>query len=269
MAVDRVGRESESSRGHYLTIAIAFQPAALTKLAKIPNARNFGLLSRFLFCIPKGLTGTRTGLPKAIPEQTKGNWAALLYRLAEMDTSIIRMSSEARELMYAWKDEIELRLAPKGDMARIADWGGKLERGQLARIAGILHCCEQLSPATAPMSVATIRRAIKLCHYYIEHAKRAFRQMESPLADDAAKLLKYLNKTNKAAGFTLLDAYGPQRWTAEHGREVLKELEKLGYVALVDKKKWEVIAPYCAETIEPEPMVAFEPAPEPAAGGIE
>ena len=63
------------------------------------------------------------------------------------------------------------------DLEDMSDWGGKCA-GTALRIAGILHCVEnRISPDKTLVSGRTMKRAIKITEYFLEHPQYAYSVM--------------------------------------------------------------------------------------------
>ena len=84
------------------------------------------------------------------------------------DMPIIRLDGDALDVYRQFSEKIEARLLT--DLEDMSDWGGKCA-GTALRIAGILHCVEnRISPDKTLVSGRTMKRAIKITEYFLEHA---------------------------------------------------------------------------------------------------
>lgn len=75
-------------------------------------------------------------------------------------------------------NDVESRLAEDGDLRPISEWASKVA-GAVARIAGGFHVAEHAAgrPGDVPVSAPTVRAAVEIGYYFIEHAKAAFALM--------------------------------------------------------------------------------------------
>jgi hypothetical protein len=131
-----------------------------------------------LFSVHKSLVGKRDLKIRSIPEDLHAKWKQTLERLWRLPKGVIYLSPEAEELQREFALSLERRIGDNGDLNYIADWIGKLQRGQSSRLAAIIHCLEHNDPCNTPVSPATMRRSIGLCKYYLGHAKRAFEMLK-------------------------------------------------------------------------------------------
>jgi hypothetical protein len=100
----------------------------------------------------------------------------------------IPLSDTARKLLIAFKGQLEPRLGVGGDLQTIADWGNKLP-GVVARIAGVLHVGEVGGDDALGESIPpeTLRRAVEVGNYAIDHARAAFGLMGADATTVLAK----------------------------------------------------------------------------------
>jgi len=193
-----------------LTLALAVQPAIIANLAKNQDMRSQGLLARFLYSIPTSRVGSRHIETNPVPDNVRKAYHDVVRQLAtatveggEPFTSfgqlpMLSLSEEAKQLHRAFRAEIEPRLI--GDLAEIADWGGKWA-GAVARIAGILHFAQGVR-VTEKVSEATMGAAIEIGRYLLVHAMAAFGVMgQTPEDADAKAVLAWVIKA-KLSEFT-------------------------------------------------------------------
>ena len=143
----------------------------------------------------------------------------------------LTLSAEALAMFQELRLETEKRLI--GDLADMADWAGKW-CGAVGRIAGILHCAE-FGPA-GDVSGATMRSAIAIGRYLIEHARAAFGLMSTDaLEEDSAAVIAWATRT-KRTQFTMreLSRLGPREVVRDKKRRVavVEALYDLGRVEL-------------------------------------
>lgn len=187
--VDRAGGK-ELSCNPCLSIASMIQNGVLHQLAELQDSRVSGLLSKFLYTLPKSIVGVRTVKDYVIPTEHETAWAALLKSLTEIpDRTTLTLSDGAKTVHNSFCRHIESELGNKGKFQHIADWCGKLQSGQQLRIAAMLHCMEHADHFTTEISEATQRRAVAFCNYYLDAALKIFEIFENPHADVCKKIL--------------------------------------------------------------------------------
>ena len=132
----------------------------------------------------------------------KADFNDLICRLLDIpdigEPRVLHLSKEADKLAEDFFQEIEAGLT--NELEAIDGWAGKLH-GQTMRIAGVFHCCEHVENAyNVPVSGETMKNAIGMGRYFLEHAKVAFAIMglsDSPVVKDAKYILKRLDESGK------------------------------------------------------------------------
>lgn len=237
--VDRKGRPSETIQDPALTLLLMAQPQVLTEIAGNADFSGKGLLARFLYSLPASKVGGRTYRTKPIPADMRDAFCQTLAAMLEVQAShtgpaqIIRLSDEADALSEAFANVLELRLC--GDLADVEGWAGKYH-GQVARIAGILHCFENGPDAGAELLTGgTFQAAATIGAYFLAHAQAALTHAgltKTPLRRDAEYLWRRLQTGGKAY-FTRKEVLRLcQRFDAESLRPPLEELARRGYIKL-------------------------------------
>ena len=133
----------------------------------------------------------------------------------------------------AFANALEPRLC--GDLADMEGWAGKYH-GQVARIAGILHCFENGPDAGAELLTGgTFQAAATIGAYFLAHAQAALTHAgltKTPLRRDAEYLWRRLQTGGKAY-FTRKEVLRLcQRFDAESLRPPLEELARRGYIKI-------------------------------------
>ena len=239
MRVDRKGRPSETIQDPALTLLLMAQPQVLTEIAGNADFSGKGLLARFLYSLPASKVGGRTYRTKPIPADVRDAFCQTLAAMLEVQAShtgpaqIIRLSDEADALSEAFANVLELRLC--GDLADVEGWAGKYH-GQVARIAGILHCFENGPDAGAELLTGgTFQAAATIGAYFLAHAQAALTHAgltKTPLRRDAEYLWRRLQTGGKAY-FTRKEVLRLcQRFDAESIRPPLEELARRGYIKI-------------------------------------
>lgn len=198
LRVDRKGREPEHIPAPALTLGLMFQPSVLQAIATNRQFRGRGLLARVLYSLPTSKVGRRDPDPAPInPEVVTAyndHISALAAGLAQWngDPAVLVLTEEARAEMVDLLREVEPMLVGDGDLATLADWGGKYA-GAVARITGMLHLGShgpQQGPRT-PVARATVLDAKRVGEYFRACAINLFAEIRAdPGTDDALYVLE-------------------------------------------------------------------------------
>lgn len=239
--VDRMGRPSEQINRPALSIALAIQPDVVRNLADKPGFRGKGLLARFLFVVPPSKVGSRNVSPATITEMDRRAYHDLIHALIALplpaESIRISLSADARESLRRFMVALEPRLGAGGDLAHMADWGGKLA-GAILRMSILLHMADRVhesTPWTTPVSVYTLDSAIEIGVCLTEHARAAFAMMGAdPDIIAAGHLLAWILRM-APDGFIERDAFNATRGrfkTMTAFRVALAKLTEHGYVRI-------------------------------------
>ena len=242
--VDRKGRPSETIQDPALTLLLMVQPKVLADIMGNADFSGEGLLARFLYCLPVSRVGARAYRTKPIPADVRAAFDHALAPLLEMQAShtgpaqIIRLSDEADALSEAFALSLEPRL--HGDLADIEGWAGKYH-GQVARIAGVLHCFENGPDAGAELLTGgTFQAAATIGAYFLAHAQAALTRAgltKTPLRRDAEYIWQKLQASGKVRFSKKEVLRLCQRFDAESIRPPLEELARRGYIKLEQLKR--------------------------------
>lgn len=173
----RMSRSDISLKNPYLTILLMVQPQVISEIMENRDFRGKGLLARFLYSNPTSKVGCRTYRSKPVPDSVRATYKALLHELLNIDEQDcvernITLSEEADNVAEKFSQWIEPRLLT--ELADIEDWAGKLH-GNTMRIAGVLHVIKYgLGSMSVQLEENTMKSAIKIGMYLIEHAKSIF-----------------------------------------------------------------------------------------------
>ncbi|TMR90039.1 YfjI family protein [Nonomuraea basaltis] len=243
LQVDRRGRQEAVERPA-LTVGVCIQPQMLQDLAGSKQMHGRGALARLLFSLPPDLVGYRDVYNTAnLDEQVRLTYVnflkGLVVNLAELaELKIIELAPEALKAHTEWRVEIEPRLRRgSGDLASLREWASKLA-GHTARLAGLLHLAEHaMSGLQKPISGDTMRNAIRLARYFVDHALAAFGVMRSnPLQDRALALRDWIVKGRRTqfSAREVHRAHQRQFDSAEDVTRVLSLLEDYGYLRAIE-----------------------------------
>lgn len=171
--VDRVGRESEYVKNPAITFGLAVQPEVLQKIGDNRDFKGRGFSARFLWAVPGSIIGWRPVEVTTVPDPVRnGYWQLLIGPLNDVDNLRLDLDEDALELFNGWRETIEVRLRPDGDIAPIQAWANK-HAGAVLRIAAILHVVEKGGLPGDLISADTVRRALTFSEYLIAHARIA------------------------------------------------------------------------------------------------
>ena len=231
--VDRIGRPSETIHHPALTMLLAVQPEVLNGMMSNSTFRGRGLTARFLYSMPRSPVGTRTFDSRPLKEEVKSAYTTLITDLvsSDIDDASLELSRETYGVLKDLFDRTEKRL--KNELSDIVDWAGKYV-GAVLRIAGLLHLVQHHGLfADTEVSVDTMRSAVRIGEYFLEHAKAAYSLMG---ADPVNKQCEYLISAIKRDGlaeFSRRDAMRACRRfkTAESLQPVLNRLCEYGYIS--------------------------------------
>lgn len=261
-AVDRKSR-SELIQGCLLTIGCTCQPTALQRMTEVvKHARGLGLLSRFLFSVPQSRVGIREVDDNGFDQTALAAWNSKVRKVFQYGPRDLQLSAEAREVLRVWRLEIEQRLA--GDLREIADWAGKIQAGQVCRLAAVLHVAADNPGAT--VDKGTMENAVKLARYYIGHALAAFASLErdpdSELGDNLAVWAEtIIGADGKRRTFTMHEIvrrFSTKKRKKNEIEPVVKRLVDIG-VLKQDKDGYSLLASRSAPNPIPRPTTQANP----------
>ena len=243
LRVDRATRSREFVHRPALTVALAVQPGVIHRLSDTPEFRENGLLARFLYAVPASRVGWRD--PEHAPpinEAARRIYNQTITALLDLalpnempagfpETIKLKCSPAAVRLLDGFRGALEPQLRARGRLEPIADWVNKLA-GETARIAGLLHLLHPLPP-TSRVSSDTMKAALEIGDYLLEHALVAFRAMGRDRAfDGAVRVWAWVQDqgTPEVSQRDIFNAHDGTYRTMEDLRPSLKILIDLGYL---------------------------------------
>ncbi len=238
--VDRRDGTAEIIPDPALSMVLAIQPDVLEAVARKPFMRGRGMLARFLYALPDARLGSRKVTPDPIDPTIRLAYDDRIKRLLARPQAaadghapiILALDREAREQFNAFRETIELRLAPGQDLECIADWTSKLP-GAVARIAAAMHCFNDSEVFRKDIDARTMKAAIELAGYFISHALRAFDAMgQDSVEEGARRILQWISRSGTAI-FSERTAFQENRGRFKRMPEVrasLASLEERGYI---------------------------------------
>lgn len=183
-ALDRVraGDGATTLYGRRLASHLMVQPVAARPLLSDPIASGQGFLARFLITEPPSAIGTRlrqTGdnvADVAIVAASERLSAILAHPMPvnesnpqELDPRALRLSVEAKKLLFGYYRATEQAQAPGGELEQVKSFASKSPE-QAARIAGVLTLWVDLTASV--VEAETMADAIELAQFYLFEAKR-------------------------------------------------------------------------------------------------
>lgn len=249
--VDRVGRASNNIEHPALTMLLMVQPHVISGLVNNKTFSGRGLTARFLYCMPKSAVGHRRYRTAGIPETVKESYTALLTNLLDDEINdarvpkLIRLSDEADKLLEEFYDRTEPQIP--AEYAELSGWMGKLV-GTVLRIAGIFTralVADRIARASFDeiqdmdtdtdnllVSGDTMKGAIAIGEYYLEHARAAFSLMGGDEVTSNAMFALEVIGRKGLNGFKTADLMRASKKfkTADATNEVLKRLTEMGYL---------------------------------------
>ena len=201
--------------GRRLSIHLMVQPSVAKAFMADPMTVDTGFLPRFLITHPVSTIGTRLqadvkktsfyGL-SAFENRLKEILNTLLpmnERTRELKPRVLALSPDARAILGAYSDEVELKQGPNQSYRNITGFASKSAE-QAARLAGVMTLWGDLK-ATAVTAV-TMRNAITLAGYYLNEAERLVSgAVVDADIDRAEKLRVWLLVTWREAEITTRD----------------------------------------------------------------
>lgn len=241
--VDRLGRASESVENPALSMLLAIQPSVLEEVVGNRNFDGRGLLSRILFSIPESRIGSRLFESAPIPESLKNRYCKLIRKLliVENEKAVpLKLSSDVKAELKRFFDEIEKRLT--GDLYELRAFSGKVV-GLTVRIAGNLHCVKHSdSPASQLIEVDTIRSAIEIARYALNHASIAMAVSRDSFVETCTYIVRRIKEHGKVEALTKRDLLRLcRRFNTED--KISPFLEKLVEYGFLIPEEWEQSGP--------------------------
>lgn len=227
--VNRIGRGSTIIQNPRLSVLLCCQPASLAAFLGDPVFQDRGAVARFLYSQPSAYQGKKTVDSLPIPAEVTEEYSRFIYdSLDNEEKGFIRLSSEAWRLFVEVVDELENQPAPSD----LWDgWRGKY-RGNLLRVAGILHAgwCDR--PLGVPMSVSTMAAACEVMNYFRAQFEAL---LQSAGTSQTEKDARYI--LDKLYGLTEISKRDLMRKArrfnkSEDMNAPLHELEARGYIRL-------------------------------------
>ena len=212
ITVDRIGRGPSKVTNPALTIGLTVQPSVIAALADKPELAGRGLTARFMYSLPVDNVGHRDFLNPTPPDPaTTRAYDNHLTQLAEQlqttTNAQIVLDEQAHREFLQWKQQLEERRTPDGELRPLAEWSTKLESTTI-RVAGLLHLAHGHSP-NGTLTVDTMRQAIEVGDYWISHAQAVHDMWGRDAMLNKARIV--LDFAEGKESFTIRDLYSKRR----------------------------------------------------------
>ncbi len=246
---DRQGSDGAYIAKPALTVGVMAQPSVLRRFGGNADLFGRGLPARFLFALPKSLTGHRDfehapPLPDAVDEVYDRTVHDLAATLAEWtDPAVVVLTGEATRVRNAAVQSIEVQLRPGGALHDMRAWANKL-RGTMLRLAGLLHVAHRPTDGWRhPIDADRMAEAVTLTAFFIEHYRAALACITADTAAEVAHYVLGILITKQLDTFTRRELHrkvSRQLPKAAQVQAVLDELAALGWVRALDSGGYEL-----------------------------
>jgi hypothetical protein len=206
--VDRIGRRSSIVLEPALSIGLTVQPSVIADLADHPELAGRGLTARFMYSFPLSNVGYRdmardATMRPAVAEAYNAKVVSIADGFdPQAARTVVTVTDEALELYTTWRQDMEDRCRPGGDLHHMTEWVTKLGSTG-ARLAGLLA----LANDTKVVDADIMERAIAIGRYWEAHARVAHDIWGAEVdTHRAGKVLDWLAETQPER-FSLRDVY--------------------------------------------------------------
>lgn len=176
----RAGDGHATLFGCRLSTHLMVQPPIARAFMADPLAVDTGFLPRFLICEPPSNIGNRLHANARLNELELNDFSRRLRSILdrampidedtrELKPRVLPLSAEARHLLIAFADEVEIKQAKDGVLAHITGYASKAAE-QAARIAGVLTLFEDIEALCVPER--QMANGIKLAAFYLSEVSR-------------------------------------------------------------------------------------------------
>lgn len=200
--VTRASKEKVELDDARLMLLLMVQPGILREYMETQGqqARDSGMLARFLVCAPPSVRGHRfyslaAPLESGAWKQAEARLAALtrdnliLAEAPETPREVLEFNEQGAACWVQMANEIERQMAPGGFFEACPDHGSKLAEN-VARVAALVHLFEGYE---GDIASETVRMATDLCLYYSGDFRQVF--MPPPQEEeDAFRLNEWLDE---------------------------------------------------------------------------
>lgn len=226
--VNRIMRGSTIIQNPRLSVLLCCQPASLAAFLSDPVFQDRGAVARFLYSQPAAFQGAKTVDAPPIPTEVSVEYSRFICdRLDSDDAGVIRLSAEAWRLFVEVVDELE-------NLPALSDvwdgWRGKY-RGNLLRVAGILHAGHCAHPLDEPVSSSLMSAAVAVMDYFRQQFEALLQSAGATKAEQDARYL--LDKLDDVQEISRRDLHQKCKGRLKKAGDLdqpLRELEERGFI---------------------------------------
>jgi len=232
-SVDRIGRPSITLKSPLLTIGLTVQPTVIAALADKAEFAGRGLVARFMYSVPPDWVGYRNMIEiRTVDPVLKDRYdlglRRMLDRPVEDTPTLIPLEPAAYTIFSEWRQQLEYRLSPNGDLRPMSEWVAKMQ-SSVARVAALIVS----AAGGATVDAATMAGAVRIGEYWLAHAKVVHDMWQVDERVSHAKAILQWAGDRQLESFTVRDVYASLRRrlpTAEDCREPLNLLTERGWI---------------------------------------
>jgi hypothetical protein len=238
MIKHRAGKAAVIIEKPFESALIMLQVDFLTKLAESEDLFQSGFISRWLFCFPDSLVGTRFYSEREISKTISMQYEDLITGLLDQNYSrkinndqIYAIDPAAKELWIEFNNQTEKAGGPGGDFHEMLDIAIRF-RDFARKLALIMAITEERGTITPQ----DMERAILLTRYYATHAERSFAVMKKiSLPNEARRVLRTITR-NQYREFSLRDIERAAHMTAAEAEVAISILSSRHYVRAITRQ---------------------------------
>lgn len=266
VSVERGDRE-EWLDSPVLTIALTCQYAILKELQECKSFQEKGLLSRFLFVLPKSNAGYRRTTMKPMNTAIQEAYEKQIERLLGIPENekgkpyTVFFTNEALSVIEEKRAALEVERLPGGLAEGIEDWHNKQE-GLLLRLALIHHMAKHGADGIyQKIDRDSAIAAVRLEEYFWCHVLKAYDYMKAnPTQSKAMRIIEWSLKRNQFC-FTRRDVWRALRKSLENQVDMDKAIEILKinkWIYVIDLpeknqmsvRKLYILSPFCLDRLK-------------------
>ncbi|MBD8529565.1 MULTISPECIES: DUF3987 domain-containing protein [unclassified Massilia] len=244
-------KEHSYAEDRRLSLLVFVQPVIAMDFLSSPLVMQQGLGNRFLYSQPQSLVGTRKFDDIELDEEpVYKEYCEKITKLANqqwkinphtggVDARTVRLSDDAKAAWVKYYDEMELAIAPGGDMATHAGYAGRYSE-QILRLAALLAIADD--PNVVTIGEETMLNAIEIGSYYMDSAMSAFNVAPANKDElDAGTLLDWIRSKQEELGIAgipvrMMYRVGPRCARPQKRTKALLDLlESRGEISKCDK----------------------------------
>lgn len=227
ITLERLNRQRNYIRHPRISMMLTAQPVILESVMNNKEFEGRGLCARFIYALCRSKIGFRDVAPSPIPPHVKEDYQLFVNKiLTSTQTGTLCLSDEAAKIRIEFSQKVEDLL--RSQWKPISDWGGKAV-GTTMRIAALFHASEEEDALITPISVDTMKRAIKVMECLSYHTIASYQMMSiDPAANDAQYLWKRIcdlqvDSISKSELFDKCKGHFKTSKTMEPALQLLKE----------------------------------------------